>query len=182
MDFLELKKYSQELNKLDDSVVSKLCSLAFSKREDVLSVAVGTRDKNVFEQVCNKITLPRNFLEGDYIRWGVDLESIQTDKIRIYRVPPKSNTTRVEGFYIDKNGKILEKKLYKKTSEGLSIDRYDSNGKLISFGEAEVECTEKDWTGPKELVEEMKTLGYKFSFMKKIAKKHTYLVVHKHYK
>jgi hypothetical protein len=182
MDFLELKKYSYELNKLDDSVISKLCSIVFAKRSDDLSACAITRDKELFKQLCSKITLPRNFLEGDHIKWGVDLESIETNKIRIYRVPPRSNAVRLEGLYIDRDGKILEKKLYKKSLEGLSIDRYDGTGKLINAGEIEVECTEKDWSGPKELVKDAKDSGYEINFMKKISKEQTYLVMHKHYK
>jgi hypothetical protein len=179
MNFLELKKYSFELNRLDNSLVSNLCSLIFSQRENDLSVCTVTRDKDVYRQICGNTVLPRNFLDGNYIKWGIDLESIGANKVRIYRVPPKSSKTRIEGFYVDSNGNVIERKVYNsKSSRELIIDRYDARNNIISSGELEVETIEDNWTGPREIVKDVKTGRYEFNFMRKVAKNQTYLIVH----
>jgi hypothetical protein len=179
MDFLELKKYSAKLLLIDDNIIKNFCSLAFSSREGNLSVAIGSNNKEALIDACKKVVFPKDFFNGNFIRWGVDLESTHTDKIRIYRMNPKSDNIRVEGFNINSIGEILEKKLYIKSQEGLIIDRYDKEGLLISSGEIEVQCEEKDWTGPKELVDAVKISGYEFNFTKKIAKNQSYLIIHK---
>jgi hypothetical protein len=179
MDFLELKKYSRKLQSMDDDAIKKFCSLTFSNREGILSVSVASRDKKVLMNAFKEVIFPKDFFNEDYVMWGIDLESIGTDSIRIYRTNPKSNKVRIEGFYIDRSGKILEKKIYARSSDGLVINRYDSKGILISSGEAEVNCRETDWSGSKELVNDVKKGGYKINFLKKTLKNQTYLVVHK---
>ena len=180
MNFLEFKKYSKDLSLLSDEVFSNLHSLAFSNRGGKLSVSAITRDRQTFKKMCSKISLPKHFLLGDFIKWGVHLESIGTDMIRIYRVPPKSNNIRIEGFYIDKNGKVLQRKLYKlRSTDELAIDRYDAAGKLISSNEIEKSCLESDWPGPQELVDEVKLNGYEHNFMKKMSKNQVYLIIHR---
>jgi hypothetical protein len=179
MNFLELKKYSFELDRLDNSIVSNLCTIAFSKRENDLSVGVGTRDKDVFKQICGNVVLPSNFLDGNHIKWGIDLESIGINKVRIYRIPPRSSKIRIEGFYVDNDGNVIERKVYSsKSLKELVIDRYDAGNNIISSGELEVETTEDNWTGPKEIVKDVKAGRYEFNFMRKVAKNQTYLVVH----
>lgn len=179
MNFAEFKKYSQDLSLLTDEILNDLCSLAFSNREGQLSVSVGTRNTETFKKICPAISLPGDFLIGDFIKWGIDLESVHSARIRIYRVQPKSNKVRIEGFYIDKSGNILEKKLYTLRSSGeLVIDRYDASGNLVSSNEIEKECLEADWTGPQELIDEVKLKGHEHNFMKKMAKDQVYLVIH----
>ena len=102
MSFSEFKKYSKALNLLDDEVISNLCSIVFSKREDVLSIGVITQDEATFKKILKDVTLPTDFLSGNFIKLGTDLESIDSDKIRIYKMFPKSEDVRIEGLYINK--------------------------------------------------------------------------------
>lgn len=179
MDFSLFKKYSKALSNLSEDITSDLCSLAFSQREEELSVSVGTKNQETFEKILEGITLPKDFFNGNFIKYGVDLESMASDKIRIYKMFPRSSEIRIEGLYINKDGHIIEKKIYKKLSKTeLTIDRYDADGNVLSEGEIEKDCSEADWNGPKEIVEEAKNNRYEFNFVKKASKNQTYFVIH----
>lgn len=179
MSFSEFKKYSKALNLLSDDIISNLCSIVFSKRENILSIGVITKDADTFKKILKGVTLPTDFLSGNFIKLGTDLESIDSDKIRIYKMFPKSYDVRIEGFYINKSGEVLEKKIYKNFSKHeLHIDRYDASGNLVSENEVEKDCSEEDWTGPLEIVKEAKQNNYDINFLKKASKNQTYFVIH----
>lgn len=181
--FSEFKGYSQRFDNLSQSIKENLSTIIFCYREPDLSLTVVTKAKNVFVEMCKDFIVPSIILSEDAVKWGVDLESIDSEKIRIYIEFPKNKEISIYGFYISKDGKILEKKVYSKYMDNnqLIIDRYDSMGNVISKGEIEVECEESDWTGPSDLVKIAKDNNYKHAFIKKISKNQTYLVIHKKY-
>lgn len=179
MNFSEFKGYSKDFDRLDNQTKSNLSSIIFSKRESDLTVCAITSNRLTFGALCKNISLPRDLFLRPSVKWGVDLESLNTNKIRVYSFLPKSSSVRLHGFYIDSNGNILEKKIYKsKSSSELLIDRYDAVGKLINSNEYEKECTEVEWTGPKSLLVQLKASDYEYNFMQKMEKNQTYLVIH----
>lgn len=179
MNFSEFKIYSEALSLLEEDVLSKLCTIVFSKRENVLSVCAITEDEKTYKKLLKGVKLPNNFLCNDYITLGVDLESISSDKIRVYKWFSKEKSIRIEGLYITKDGEILERKLYKQVSKNeLSINRYNSSGKIISEKEIEKDCSEDEWTGPKKIVEEALKNSYDINFIRKTFKNQTYCVIH----
>lgn len=180
MNFSEFTGYSAEFDKLPEAIKSNLVGIIFSVRDSTLSVAAGTKDKNTFEQLCSGFKLPQEVFEGEIVKWGVDLESINSNTIRVYVSFSKRSSIRIIGFYLDRGGKILGKKLYKSnTPTTLLIDRFDSEENQIGENEVESVCTESEWTGPKELVSIVKKAGYAHNFLKKESKNQTYLVIHR---
>jgi hypothetical protein len=180
MFFSEFEGYSNRFDSLSNDVRLKLCYLEFCERNGKLSLVVATEDPETFKKIYKKV--PNDFFEGDFKMWGIDLESIGTDTIRIYRVPPKPNKVRIHGFYIDPNGDILQTKIYTKLDVGTyQIKRYDSNGALIGTEEGEKICSEQEWKGPKDLIEKVRAGGYEFTFSKKESKPQTYLIIHPRY-
>lgn len=180
MSFSEFYGYSAELDGLPETTKSNLSSIIFSVRKSILSVCAVTKDKQTFIKMSSGFVLPKEVFDGEVVKWGIDLESANSDTIRVYSSFLKKSPIRIIGLYLDKSGNILEKKLYKTdTQTSLLIDRYDSNGNLVSGNEMESVCNESEWTGPKELVKIVKRAGYEHTFMKKNNKDQTYLVIHR---
>lgn len=177
--FSEFKGYSQRFDDLSQSIKENLITIIFSHRAPDLTLCPVTKEKNIFMEMCKEFTVPDILFSVNAVKWGVDLESIGSEKIRVYSFFPTVNEISLYGFYISKDGKILEKKVYTKSMDNqLIIDRYDSMGNVISKGEIEVIGEESDWTGPSDLVKIAKDNNYKHAFMKKISKEQTYLVIH----
>jgi hypothetical protein len=181
MSFSEFNGYSKDFDSLDNEIKSSISTIVFSKREEVFSICAVTSNRIAFDAMCKNISLPRELFLRPSIKWGVDLESLNTDKIRVYSLLPKSSNIRLYGFYIDASGNIFEKKLYKyKSPTEFLIDRYDGEGNLITSNEHETECSESEWTGPKKLLFQLKASNkYEYNFMKKVEKNQTYIAVHK---
>ena len=179
MNFSEFKGYSTDFDNIDDEIRSNLSGIIFANRATDLTVVVGTCDKTTFNKICKNISLPDEVFLYPSVKWAVDLESLNSDKIRLYCSLHRSSDVRLYGYYINSDGKILEKKIYKVGLPGeLLIHRYDSADNLISI-EHEKECTETEWTGPTSLLDHVKnSKDYECNFMKKVEKNQTYLVIH----
>lgn len=178
MNFSEFRGFSPDFDSLSSDIKSSLNTVIFSKRNDDLSVCVVTNNADVFKRICN-VKLPKTFFSNSSNRWGVDLESLKTDKVRVYSFLPKQKSIRLYGYYLDKSGVILEKKIYKDNNpKELIIDRYDGNDNLINASEIEKECHERNWTGPKDLINRAKIYQYDYVCLQKTFKNQTYLVIH----
>lgn len=175
MNFFEFKGYSEELDNLSETNKSLLSSVIFSNRESSLSVCAVTRDLTTIKSICVGLTLPSYFFDPLFNRWGVDLESLRTDKIRFYCWLPKNNNIKLYGFYVDSQGRVYEKKIYK---EGITIDRFDANNVMISHKEIEEVCSAEDWKGPAELVSIAQDNNYPVSFTRKVGKDQQYMIIH----
>jgi hypothetical protein len=172
----KFKKYSPLIGKLNDEIKSNICELIFCMRDNKLSTVIGLKNKHSFLSLVGVIPFEIHNINSN--RYFVDLESIgSSDYMRVY-VDDADNSKLKYGYYIV-NGILLEKKVYKNTSDRytLNIDRYDNTNNLISENEVEVECTKDDWFGPRGLIEISEKYKLKTNFLKKISKSQCYLRV-----
>jgi hypothetical protein len=175
MDIQAFKGFSKDLDSLDKSVKNKCRELIFSYREGVFSVTMVLNSIDEFENLIG-FKLNNELKAIRSRRLGVDLESLKTDKVRIYLDVPGNDLITIYGYYMDKSGKILEKKIYKRNGSGrLLIDRYDAKDNLISKDEPEVMSDENSWKGPTDIIKIAKGLNYCCIFMKKELKDQCYL-------
>lgn len=178
MNFSEFSGYSSCLDNLSPSIKKSLSSIVFCKRENDFSVCAITYQKEIINEILT-FSPPEIVFKNNSNRWGVDLESLKANKIRIYSSLPKQYKIRMYGYYLDESHKILEEKRYTSLSKTeLSIDRYDKNGNLISSNELEAECSKEEWTGPSGIISKANQYGYDFVCMKKLLKNQTYLILH----
>jgi hypothetical protein len=175
MDMQAFKGFSKDLDSLDKSVKNKISELIFSYREGVFSVTIVLNSIGDFENLIGfKLNNKLKAIKSN--RFGVDLESLKTDKVRIYLDVPGNDLISLYGYYMDRSGNILEKKIYKRNgSARLLIDRYDSENNLISKDEPESVSTEMSWKGPNDIIKIAKGLNYRCIFMKKELKDQCYL-------
>jgi len=182
MDVSAFKGFSESLDSLPNSMYSNVVELVFSYRINVFSVTVVFDKKGPVEQLVG-FNLPEELLQYNSYRYCVDLESINTDNIRIYVDSHMNDGVVIYGYYFDKTGVMTEKKVYKRNGKAsMLIDRYDASDNLINDNEQEIECSELDWKGPKGLINIVKTIvgnvnQYRYLFLKKISKDQTYIRV-----
>lgn len=124
--------------------------LIISKRDDVLSVCYVTEDLFTFIKLVGDV--PQSIREAETTRYGVDLESIGTDKVRLYTDGDKDRNEALHGYYV-RNGEIYQKKRYKRSDGSLLIDRYNASGIIISADEPERDGDRSLWTGPSEIAD-----------------------------
>lgn len=138
------ENYFIELRHLPTKVKKNTCELIFSYRNGVESICLFLSSLDSLTALVKN--LPNDFFEEQYYRYAVDLSSIDTEIIRVYR---DDKEYALKGYLINKNGIILEAKNYKKSlnkKESL-IDRYDSQNTLISPNEKEIVAKEEEWKG-----------------------------------
>jgi hypothetical protein len=180
MDITAFKGFSQPLDLLPKTMHSSILELIFSYRMGEFSAVVVFDKKKHIEKLVG-FSLPEELLNYDSFRYAVDLESINTDIIRIYVDSRIDDGVAIYGYYFNKNATLIEKKLYKKHADTvLLIDRYDASDDLISAAEEEIECVESDWKGPKGIVDVAKTIignvpQYRYLFLKKVSKDQNYI-------
>jgi len=167
--------YFQELDSLTTEQKDGLKMLVFCNRLGFNSVTVMARDKNIFKSIAGEYA---DLITRDATRYFVDLQSLSSqDKVRIY-ADYSEPTVEFEGYYIDSQKSIYEKKIYRKvSSDHVDIERYDMQGNRLTDSEPEIKASESDWTGPQGLVEAAKNSGHLFWFLKKTLKDQNYLVV-----
>ena len=130
--------------------------LIITERNDVLSVCYVT--DSLFDFVKLVGNVPQSIREAQTERYGVDLESIGTNKVRLYTDGDSSRDEALHGYYVN-NGAIYESKRYKRSDNGLLIDRFDASGTLISADEPETSGDRSIWTGPSEIADAAEAMG-----------------------
>ena len=163
---------------LSSDVLAKTKEFIYCCRNGAESVVLVTPDKSVLQSLVGNI--PEQINTFDTNLYYVDIASIGTDKLRLYVRSPEENICGV-GFYFDANGNLLEKKIYK--GKGLSIDRFNSEGNLISENEKESICTKNEWGGSASLANNIEAIAsennYTVIYLKKNDKNQSYIRVHK---
>jgi hypothetical protein len=135
--------------------------LIITERDGVLSVCYVT--DSLFDFIKLVGDVPQSIREADTERYGVDLESIGTNKVRLYTDGDSSRNEALHGYYVN-NGAIYEKKRYKRNADGgLLIDRYDASGVIISADEPETSGDRSIWTGPSEIADAAEAMGGSWS-------------------
>lgn len=142
---------------LSSDVLDKTTELVFSFRDGVESVCWITNDKDVFKSVAGEV--PDIVYNADTDRYAVDLDSIGTSQVRMY----VGSDNGIIGYYISSSGEINQKKIYSSGNgyDPILIDRYDSEGTLISTGEKEVIADKGEWFGNKSLVDDINEICLK---------------------
>lgn len=169
--------FSQRLDNLSYEIKNLITEIIFTKRNDVISVTVVFPKREPVEELVS-FQIPIELLRYNSKRFGVDLESIGSNKVRLYVDDPFDRLVSIYGYYLDSFGTIYEKKVYKRNGKtSILIDRYDSNDVLISENEEEVSCTSKDWKGPLSLAKAANINGYETVFIRKKDKDQCYLRV-----
>jgi hypothetical protein len=166
MNINAFKGYCKVLDTLDISIKSKITELICFYNNDILTFTVCLEDIRLFEKLIefklnNKIKSIKPF------RYMVDLSSINSEVVQIYTDTPNNKLVKLFGFKIDRNGKVLEKKIYKNHNKNSTlIDTYDSENNIISKDEVQIQADYGSWEGPKELIKIAEKLNYHVIFMK----------------
>jgi hypothetical protein len=171
------EKEYEILKDLPQSVKSSIKELIFSYRNGIETIcAVFNRKSAVIELLGPE--LPEKILLSDEDTYGIDLESISTDNVRIYHNYKKNDIIGGYGYSL-KNSEIVEYKIYKRTSDRsvISIDRYNSNDELISENEKEIRAERSDWKGSKKIFELADSNGFYTNLLKKATKDQCYIRV-----
>lgn len=152
--------------------------LIISHRDGVTSVCYVTEDLFSFIKLVGDV--PQSIKEADTERYFVDLESIGTDKVRLYTEGDSERDEALRGYYVN-NGAIYESKYYKRDGDGLLIDRFDASGTLISADEPETSGDRSIWTGPSEIADAAEAMGGNWSvvYLAKTDKPQSYIRVTK---
>ena len=164
-----------QLRHLPDSVKSTVIELVFSYRNGVETICIVVSSLESLLHLVNN--LPLDFFEKTYYRYAVDLESINSNKSRVYR---DSDDCVLIGHYIDQNGNVLETKKYitnTANKQELLIDRYDSNKNLIDSGEKEIVTSYDSWKGSNLVTLLAKQNNLHTIYLKKVDKDQCYVRV-----
>lgn len=164
-------KFSPELAKLPTQLRNNINELVFCQRQDKLSLVVGTYDFNTFSKIAKRVPVEVNPKSK---RYGVDLESIYTNSLRIYWADGKDDSISLYGAYVGFDNTISHKKIYRRVEGGLSIER-TIHGEPSENKEGEVSCDISEWSGPKEILELALNLDINIICLKKTHTDQTYL-------
>lgn len=172
------KGHSAALDQLPDSCRDATSELVWSYRSGELSLCWVTEDLAAFTEVLGG-TVPEILTLTGSVRYAVDLESLGSDKIRLYINSPNDGEVLL-GYYfssLEHDADPYEYKVYSSASKtGVSVSRYTGNGDLISEGEGEVQTNDPaDWSGPKELLDLCKEQSGSVRILKKVSKDQSYL-------
>jgi len=169
---------NENLAKLDRSIKDEIHQLIFSFRDSIESVCVVLKSFEAFTKLV--VDVPEKIVEdyesGKATRFYVDLESLNTNKVRLY-TDYRQNNIQLVGYYVD-NGQIYETKIYHDTGPtSMIIERYDSEMNLIDDTETEnvVELTE--WSGNKEIIDIALNNSLMIKCLKKMNKNQNYLLI-----
>jgi hypothetical protein len=172
--------YSAALDQLPDHCLSATSELIWSYRVGVVSLCWVTEDLAAFTEVLGG-TVPEVITLSGSNRYFVDLESLGSDKIRLYINSPNDGEVLL-GYYfssLEHDAAPYEYKVYSSVSKTeASVSRYTGSGDLISESEGEVQTNvPADWGGPKELLDLCKEQPGTVRILKKTAKDQSYLRV-----
>lgn len=172
------KGHSAALDQLSDRCRNATSELIWSYRSGVVSLCWVTEDLEAFTEVLGG-TVPEVLTISGSSRYFVDLESLGSDKIRLYIDSPNDGEALL-GYYfssLEQDAAPYEYKVYSSVSKTeVSINRYTGSGDLISEGEGEVQTNAPaDWSGPKELLDLCKDQSGSFRILKKVSKDQSYL-------
>lgn len=172
---------SPSINDLPAGIKDQLTEIVFSWRDGVESVCAVTENMPC---LCSLLghDVPSEVSGAITRRYGVDLESIGTDTLRLY-VDGSDEGVSLVSFKYSSDLKLTEKKLYKKATQGVLIDRYDASGQLISGDESEFPVSKSEFLGSAELADRMEQVandkGYAIKFLKKGNANQSYARVYK---
>jgi hypothetical protein len=133
---------------LPSAVLEDIGEVIYTIRDGSLSVCVVASKLETLAKIIGKV--PDLIKSAVTKRYAVDLQSIGTDILRLY-IDGSEPGVVIHGYYFDPSRKMLQKKNYKKVKPGeLAVDRYDSDGVLVSSNEPEKQGDSSCWLGDKD--------------------------------
>jgi len=139
---------------LDSAILNKTTELIYCYRDGVESVTLVVDNRQTLRDLVGD--LPSEIYNTT--RYGVDLSSIGTDKVRIY-LNSHSSEEYIIGYYFSSDNEVIQKKNYKKTdTNDALIDRYTSEGTEISMDEVEAVASRADWGGSSSLADSLEKI------------------------
>jgi hypothetical protein len=177
---------SPALNNLSSDIKKQLVEVVYCWRDSVESVSVVTENLDCLRTIL-KGNVPNEISEGAVYqipRYGVDLESIGTDELRLYRDDAERDDISAIGYKFDSNGNVIEREEYwrDKTGNkpGVLLDRYDASNNLISSKEPDSIVVEKNnFLGNMELADKVEQIAsekkYIVVFANKIQSNESYI-------
>jgi len=171
---------SSKINDLSENVRNQLTEVIHSWRDGVESVCVVTESFDCLSIMLNS-NVPSHISEATTRRYGVDLESIETDNLRLYTDSPDKDI-EIVGFKYNSNLDLVEKKIYKRDEGVTLIDKYNASNELISSNETEFLIPKTDFLGRAELADRMEQVAndnnYSIKFLKKGNSNQSYIRVY----
>lgn len=171
---------SSDLNDLSDDIKNQLTEVIHSWRNDVESVCIVTESLECLSSLLSN-NVPSNVSEATTRRYGVDLESIGTDNLRLY-TDDQDQSIDIVGFKYNSNLDLIEKKIYKRGEGVTLIDKYNASGGLISSNETEFLIPKSDFLGRAEIADRMEQVAndnnYSIKFLKKGNSNQSYIRVY----
>jgi hypothetical protein len=170
---------NENLDKLDETTKDAIIELIFSFRDSTETVCVVFKSFDVFSKLVGIVPekIIQDYESGKANKFYVDLESLNTNKIRLY-TNYKEAGVQLIGYYTDANGNIYETKIYNDTGPtSVVIKRYDSNMNLIDDQETEDIAELSEWSGSKEIIDIALKNSLKIRCLKKSIKNQNYLLV-----
>ena len=172
------KGYSAALDQLPYHAHDATSELVWSYRYGEVTLCWVTEDLPAFIEVIGG-SIPEVLTLTGSSRYGVDLESLGSNKIRMYIDSPNAGEVLL-GYYFSSladEAVPSEYKIYTTVSKTeVSISRYTGSGDLISDGEGEVQVdVPTSWSGPKELLDLCEAQTGIVRILKKVSKDQSYL-------
>jgi hypothetical protein len=160
-------------------VLEDIGEVIYTIRDGALSVCVVASTLDTLARIIGEV--PDLVRSAVTKRYAVDLQSIGTDILRLY-IDGAEPGVVIHGYYFDSSRKMLQKKNYKKVKPGeLAVDRYDSDGVLVSANEPEKQGDSSCWLGDKDFAaqveQEASANGYVVRYTYKGNKSQSYLRV-----
>lgn len=173
--FYEIHKSFVEL---EDHVKSSVIEIGFSIRESGESVCLVLNSFDAFSSLVKNVPekITNDYLQGKTTKFYVELESLNTDKVRLY-TNHSDEGIELMGYYSN-DGVIYETKVYRFVDRNTTnIERYDSNLNLIDNTEFDSLVSLDEWTGSKRIIEIANEKNYGVYCAKKTPKNQVYLLV-----
>lgn len=172
---------SSTLSNLSGSLKDQLTEVIYSWRDGVESVCVVTESLPCLGSLLGR-DVPSEVSGATTVRYGVDLESIGTDNLRLY-VDGSGEGEVLLGFKYSADLNLTEKKIYRRAAVGMLIDRYNAAGGLISGGETEFVVPKSEFLGSAQIADKMERVAadkeYAIKFFKKGNANQSYARVYK---
>ena len=165
------------LSDLGEEVLEDINQVVLSVRDGVESVCAVTPSLETLAAIIGEV--PVEIQEATTSRYGVDLESIGSDKVRLYVDSPELPEILI-GYYFSSDNAVVQKKIYKRPtveSTDILVDRFDAEGTLISYNEPESPCKRRHWQGRGDLADRADRSPYLVAYLKKGAAPQSYISV-----
>ena len=149
---VKFAKYSNCLNTMSFTLYPSVKELIFCQRQDNLSVCVVFDNIGSLKDIIGNV--PHELQSANTERYFVDLESVGTNKLRLY-CDGQTDNEMLRSYSYNESKQLIENKIYKRSTGQypILIDRYNPDGIIISSDEPEYSGSRELWTGPSDLID-----------------------------